>query len=167
MQLSSDQRMLASVSNQLIVWDVHTGDLTRVINPGIEGIFLGMDLSRDDKFVAAFSNNNVLSIMSLITGDFVNVQPDGTEAQMELGKVVFTEDSKVLTWSAAQFYLYDVDGSLLHRERLDPQTAQKCLIEVFYKERKSVRLLSCSGEREDWNVTLTGGPRSGRPTHLT
>uniref|UniRef100_A0A1I7RSF5 WD_REPEATS_REGION domain-containing protein n=1 Tax=Bursaphelenchus xylophilus TaxID=6326 RepID=A0A1I7RSF5_BURXY len=156
MALSSDQKMLASVSNQLIVWDVHTGDLTRVINPGIEGIFLGMDLSKDDKYVAAFSNNNTVSIMSLITGDHINIDPDGMEGQMEIGKVVFTEDDKILFWSTSQYYLYDVDGKLLHRERLDPQMGKKNLIEVFYKERKSVRFLTWSGDKDDWNVTMVG-----------
>lgn len=54
--------MLASVSNQLIVWDVQTGDLTRIINPNIEGIFLGMALSKDDKYSVAYTNNNQVSI---------------------------------------------------------------------------------------------------------
>jgi tricorn protease-like protein len=60
--------MLASTSNQLIVWDVHTGDLTRVINPNIEGIFLGMAMSKDDRYIAAFTNNNQVreSLKSLV-----------------------------------------------------------------------------------------------------
>lgn len=58
MELTSDEKSLASTSNQLIVWDIRTGDRTRAINPNIEGIFLGMALSRDDKYAAAYSNNN-------------------------------------------------------------------------------------------------------------
>lgn len=46
MKLSSNGKNIASTSNQLIVWDVETGDLTRIINPNIEGIFLGMVLSK-------------------------------------------------------------------------------------------------------------------------
>lgn len=49
-----------------LVWDVNTGDLTRVINPNIEGIFLGMAMSKDDKYVAAFSNNNQVNVMRTI-----------------------------------------------------------------------------------------------------
>ncbi|KAI1720798.1 NACHT domain-containing protein [Ditylenchus destructor] len=58
MALSSNQKNLASTSNQLIVWDVQTGDLTRIINPNIEGIFLGMALSSDDRLAVAYTNNN-------------------------------------------------------------------------------------------------------------
>ena len=70
MQLSSNQKNVASTSNQLIVWDVQTGDLTRIINPSIEGIFLGMALSCDDRLAVAYTNNNQVVIMSLITGTF-------------------------------------------------------------------------------------------------
>lgn len=119
MELSSDRKMLASTSNQLIVWDIHTGDLARVINPNIDGIFLGMALSKDDKHAAAFSNDNQVAIMSLITGEYKMVEPDGMENQMEIGRVEFTVDGRILLWSNSQFYIYDVDGHLLHRERLD------------------------------------------------
>lgn len=61
MELSSDKKTLASTSNQLIVWDIRTGDRTRAINPNIEGIFLGMAVSKDDKFAVAYSNNNQVS----------------------------------------------------------------------------------------------------------
>lgn len=58
MELSSNRKNLASTSNQLIVWDIQTGDLTRIINPNIEGIFLGMALSQDDRLAVAYTNNN-------------------------------------------------------------------------------------------------------------
>lgn len=120
MELSSDKKMLASTSNQLIVWDIHTGDLARVINPNIDGIFLGMALSKDDKYAVAFSNDNQVAIMSLITGEYRMVEPDGMENQMEIGRVEFTAvDQNILLWSNSQFYIYDVEGHLLHRERLD------------------------------------------------
>lgn len=51
---------LISVSNQLIVWDVASGELTRVINPNIEGVFLGLALSADARYAAAYTNNNQL-----------------------------------------------------------------------------------------------------------
>jgi hypothetical protein len=63
--------------------------------------------------------------MSLIAGDFKIVDPDGMENQMEVGKVVFTEEGNILAWSSKQFYLYDTEGTLLHRERVDPTIGKK------------------------------------------
>lgn len=56
--------------------------------------------------------------MSLITGEYKIVEPDGMENQMEIGRVEFA-DQNILLWSNSQFYIYDVEGHLLHRERLD------------------------------------------------
>ncbi|KAI6228770.1 hypothetical protein M3Y99_01185600 [Aphelenchoides fujianensis] len=156
MDLSSDQKMLVSCSNQLVVWDCLTGDLTRMINPNIEGIFLGMALSSDDKYAAAYTNNNQVAIMSLIAGDFKLVDPEGMSNQMEVGKVLFTEDQNVLLWSSSQFYLYDLAGTLLHRERIDPTVTKKNLLEVFFKNKRSVKFVTSTGDKNDWDVTISG-----------
>ncbi|KAI6183552.1 hypothetical protein M3Y97_00500900 [Aphelenchoides bicaudatus] len=150
MELSSDNKMLASTSNQLIVWDVNTGDLTRVINPNIEGILLGMDMSKDDKYVVAFSNNNQVVIMSLFAGDFKIIDPDGMENQMEIGKVSFTEDGQILVFSSQQFYIYDIEGTLLHRERVDPT-----IVEILVNYNWSMKLKTLT-ILEDWSVTMIG-----------
>ncbi|KAH7715368.1 Protein T05C3.2 [Aphelenchoides avenae] len=149
-------KMLASVSNQLIVWDVQTGDLTRIINPNIEGIFLGMALSKDDKYSVAYTNNNQLIIMSLITGDHRTVEPEGMENQMEIGKVLFTRERQILCWSSSQFFLFDLDGKQYHRERLEASYAKMNLIHVFFKSKRSARLILHTGEKDDWMVTMVG-----------
>ena len=125
MALAGNGKTLASCSNQLIVWDVQTGDLTRALNPNIEGIFLGMAMSADDKHVVAYSNNNQVVAMSLITGDHVTIEPEGMEEQMEVERIGFTylsdagEAQRILLWSQRQFYLYELDGRLVHQEKLD------------------------------------------------
>lgn len=63
--------------------------------------------------------------MSLIAGEFKIVEPEGMEKQMEIGKIVFTEDGNILVWSSRLFYLYDIEGTLLHRERVDPTIGKK------------------------------------------
>jgi hypothetical protein len=60
MRLTSDQKSLVTISNQFIIWDVATGDLARVINPNIDGVFFGLSVSSDDKYAAAFTNNNLV-----------------------------------------------------------------------------------------------------------
>lgn len=37
--LTSDARFVVSVSNKFLIWDLSTSDLTRAVNPGIEGVF--------------------------------------------------------------------------------------------------------------------------------
>lgn len=47
-----------SVSNRFITWDLSTSDLTRDVNPNIEGIMQHLVLSPDNKWAAAYTNNN-------------------------------------------------------------------------------------------------------------
>ena len=58
MKLTSDKKMLVSASNQFVVWDVFSGDIARIVNPLIDGIFFGLAVSNDDKFAASYTNNN-------------------------------------------------------------------------------------------------------------
>lgn len=47
-----------SVSNRFITWDLSTSDMTRDVNPNIEGIMQQLVLSPDNRWAAAFTNNN-------------------------------------------------------------------------------------------------------------
>lgn len=51
-----------SISNKFITWDLSTSDLTRDVNPGTEGIMQQLVLSPDNKYVAAYTNNNQVRI---------------------------------------------------------------------------------------------------------
>lgn len=64
--LTSDYRYVVSISNRFITWDLSTSDMTRDVNPGIEGIMQHLVLSPDNRYAAAFTTNNqVISPMSI------------------------------------------------------------------------------------------------------
>lgn len=108
--------------------------------------------------------------MPLIAGEPKIVEPGEMENQMEIGKVFFTEDGSILVWSSQQFYLYDVEGTLLHREHLNPAVGKKAsicegrrirhtfqnIIDVYFKNKNSVKILTWSGDKDDWFVTMVG-----------
>lgn len=56
--LTSDLRYMVSISTRFITWDLSTSDLQRDVNPGIEGIMQQLVLSPDNKWAAAYTNNN-------------------------------------------------------------------------------------------------------------
>jgi NACHT domain- and WD repeat-containing protein len=57
-KLTADYRYIVSVSNKFLTWDLATSDLTREVNPDIEGIMQNLMLSPDNRFAAAYTNNN-------------------------------------------------------------------------------------------------------------
>lgn len=44
------------------MWDVSTSDMTRDVNPGLEGIMQQLCLSPDNRYAAAYTNYNEVPI---------------------------------------------------------------------------------------------------------
>ena len=71
LKLTSDSRYVISVSNKVITFDVNTGDMTRVIYPNnVEGLMMDMDISTNNKHVAAFTNNNQIILLDNLTNEY-------------------------------------------------------------------------------------------------
>ena len=58
MKLTSDNRYIISCSNSFITFDVVTSDMARQVYPKVQGLMIGLELSPDNKFAAAWTNNN-------------------------------------------------------------------------------------------------------------
>lgn len=64
--LTADLRYIVSISNRFITWDLSTSDMTRDVNPGLEGIMQQLVLSPDNRYAAAFTNNNQVRSVTLL-----------------------------------------------------------------------------------------------------
>ena len=74
MRLSSDKRYIVSVSNRFITFDVVTSDLARQVYPGVEGLMLDLELSSDDKYAAAFTNNFQIILVNNLVSEFLVIE---------------------------------------------------------------------------------------------
>lgn len=72
--LTNDLRYMVSISTKFITWDLSTSDLQRDVNPGIEGIMQQLILSPDNKWAAAYSNNNQTVLLNMLSSEFVIVE---------------------------------------------------------------------------------------------
>ncbi|VDK17375.1 unnamed protein product [Anisakis simplex] len=146
MELTSDQKMLVTISNIFIIWDITTGDIARVVNPNIEGIFFGLALTKDDRYAAAYSNNNQVILLSLITGEFIDIAHQSLSRQMEIDNIYFTSSNHLLIWTKSKYYLYDFQGKLI------AEGEEKSAEKVNYH----IRFVTWSGARDDWSLVLSG-----------
>ncbi|XP_034486259.1 NACHT and WD repeat domain-containing protein 2 [Drosophila innubila] len=78
--LTSDMRYMVSISTHFITFDLSTSDLTRDVNPGIEGIMQQLVLSPDNKWAAAYSNNNQIVLLNMLSSEFVVINSPFEEA---------------------------------------------------------------------------------------
>lgn len=71
--LTNDLRYMVSISTRFITWDLSTSDLQRDVNPGVEGIMQQLILSPDNKWAAAYTNNNQSVLLNMLSSEFVIV----------------------------------------------------------------------------------------------
>ncbi|CAB3397348.1 unnamed protein product [Caenorhabditis bovis] len=161
MKLTSDRKLLVSTSNQIIVWDVATGDIARVVNPNIDGVFFGLALSKDDKFAASYTNNNQIIITSLVTGEFISIEPESLVTQMELQNIAFIANNNILVWSKSTYLMYTVDGRLISQGS-ESDGENNNIIHIFHRDKFNILYLLWNGERDDWNLVLTGNVRDDK-----
>ena len=57
-KLTTDYRYIVSISNKFISWDLSTSDCARDICPQLEGIMQQLAISPDNKWAAAYTNND-------------------------------------------------------------------------------------------------------------
>ncbi|CAI4228678.1 unnamed protein product [Auanema sp. JU1783] len=154
MKLTSDRKLLVTSSNRIIVWDITTGDLTRTVNPNVDGIFFGLSISSDDKYAVSYTNNNQIIVTSLITGEFISIEPSSMTNQMEIQKIEFTHDKNIILWTSTEYLIYSTEGKLI-QEGTSTDDQRKKLVNVFHSS-SILLVLSSSGEKDEWSLSLNG-----------
>ncbi|ULT89955.1 hypothetical protein L3Y34_008385 [Caenorhabditis briggsae] len=155
MQLTSDRKLLVSTSTQIIVWDVATGDIARVVNPNIDGVFFGLAVSENDKFAAAYTNNNQIIVASLVTGEFTAIDPEPFVTQMELQAIRFVGNNNILMWSKSQYLIYTVNGNIVSQGS-ESEGDNNHIIHIFYRDKLNMMFLLWTGERDEWRLVVKG-----------
>ena len=93
-KLTSDNRYIVSVSNKFITFDVVTSDLARSVYPAMEGLMVGLELSEDNKFAAAYTNNNQFVILNTLVSEFVIIDNPFKEQEIVSEKVDVKEKQR-------------------------------------------------------------------------
>ena len=61
-----------------------TSDLARQVHPGVTGLMLGLEISPDSRYVAAFTNNNQTILLNMMISEFVIIDnPLGEKEDIE------------------------------------------------------------------------------------
>ena len=117
MKLTSDNRYIISCSNKFITFDLATSDLVRQVYPKVQGLMIGLELSSDDKYAAAYTNNNqTILINTLISEVFIIDNPLNKEEHvqgiclMETNLIIYGQ----VTWS-----IFDLRGNFKEKRQLE------------------------------------------------
>ncbi|XP_053968962.1 NACHT and WD repeat domain-containing protein 2 [Anastrepha ludens] len=110
--LTSDLRYMVSISTHFITFDLSTSDLTRDVNPGIEGIMQQLVLSPDNKWAAAYSNNNQTVLLNMLSSEFVVIDSPFEECDGPVSGLYLLNQSLFLTCKL-RWAQFDMRGNLM------------------------------------------------------
>ncbi|XP_066996019.2 NACHT and WD repeat domain-containing protein 2 [Anabrus simplex] len=109
--LTSDYRYIVSISNKFITWDLSTSDLTRDVNPGIEGIMQQLVLSPDNRFAAAYTNNNQTVLLNTLTSEFVIIENPVADDAPVIG--IYLLNAHLFIHGDSSWYQFNMRGQFV------------------------------------------------------
>ncbi|XP_063370018.1 NACHT and WD repeat domain-containing protein 2 [Cydia amplana] len=190
-RLSSDKRYVVSISSRVISWDLSTSDLARDLCPQLEGIMQNLELSPDNKWAAASTNNSVSMLLNMLTSEYVTIENPLDEGETVRGVSVLNHHMFIygpnswvrfsmrgeheetlpapdpapyddVTWEILSMEFRDLDNFQLIMWSGDLDEDR--LLVHFKKEGEWVKPLRCRGAlafNKGWNRIYTSDPERG------
>ncbi|XP_026300938.1 NACHT and WD repeat domain-containing protein 2 isoform X2 [Apis mellifera] len=150
--LTSDYRYVVSISNRFITWDLSTSDMTRDVNPGIEGIMQHLVLSPDNRYAAAFTTNNQSVVLNTLTSEFVIIDNPFPNKDPVCG--IHLMNQFFFVYGKLGWYRFDLRGNLLDMHT-NPEDSNKWpILSVEHTNLDEYRIVFWSGNIEDTNMLL-------------
>lgn len=97
-----------SVSNKFITWDVSTSDLARQVHPNVEGLMIDIQISPDNRFVAAYTNNSQTILLNTLVSEFVVI--DSPLKNTETVQGVALLDTNLVIYGQTTWAVFDMTG---------------------------------------------------------
>ncbi|KAH0810500.1 hypothetical protein GEV33_012289 [Tenebrio molitor] len=151
--LTSDYRYVVSISNRFITWDLSTSDLTRDVNPNIEGIMQQLVLSPDNKWAAAYTNNNQTVLLNMLSSEFVIVDNPLPEGEPVCG--IYLLNRNLFIYGIASWVMFDMRGNKEEEfasTLFDPKEWQ--ILQMEFENPTHYRIIFWKGNLDDDRMLL-------------
>ncbi|XP_018333645.1 NACHT and WD repeat domain-containing protein 2 [Agrilus planipennis] len=145
--LTTDLRYVVSISNRFITWDLSTSDLTRDVNPNVEGIMQQLILSPDNKWAAAFTNNNQTILLNMLTSEFVVIENPLPNNEPVAG--VFLLNKNLFVYGSTYWVLFDMRGNEEDKFRSPATEEGWNILAMEFDNFAQYRILFWKGSIED------------------
>ncbi|GFG36815.1 hypothetical protein Cfor_08648 [Coptotermes formosanus] len=162
--LTSDLRYIVSISNKFITWDLSTSDLTRDVNPGIEGIMQQLVLSPDNRFAAAYTNNNQTVLLNTLTSEYIVM--DNPLPQQEPIKGIYLLNTHLFVHGPGSWCQFNMRGQLQQTYTSPEDPSKWPLLSMEFTSLDTYQLLFWSGSLDDPSLVLQTVNPALEPFHF-
>ena len=148
-RLTPDFRYIVSVSNKFITWDVSTSDLARIVYPEVEGLMLDLQISPDNRYVAAYTNNSQTILLNTLVSEFVII--DSPLETYESVQGLCMLETHLIIYGQTSWVFFDMSGKQQEKttiSRPDP------ILEMIMMSQEDFCVIHWSGEMGDPAMAL-------------
>ncbi|XP_045465419.1 NACHT and WD repeat domain-containing protein 2 [Harmonia axyridis] len=145
--LTSDYRYIVSISNRFITWDLSTSDLTRDVNPNIEGIMQQLALSPDNKWAAAYTNNNQTVLLNMLSSEFIILDNPLEDNENVVG--VSLLNYSLFIYGSKNWIRFDMRGQKegIYTNTVDPN--EWTILTMEFDNKTTYRTIYWKGDLDD------------------
>ncbi|KAK6631349.1 hypothetical protein RUM44_005875 [Polyplax serrata] len=157
--LTSDYRYIVSVSNKFITWDLSTSDMTRDVNPGIEGIMQNLVLSLDNKYAAAYTNNDQVVFLNTLTSEFITLDNHLPGDENVCG--VYLLNTHLFVYGNTTWCRFNLRGNLEESMRNPEKNDKWKIFKMEWRSLEEYKIFYWTGDLDNpemalWDVNLKG-----------
>jgi WD40 repeat protein len=154
-KLTSDFRYIVSVSNQFISWDISSSDLARQVNPKVEGLMMGLEISPDNRYIAAYTNNDQTILLNNLTSGFKIIdnpfQDNESMAYNDSIQGLILLDTNLIIYGTYAWVLFDNSGT---RIRLNRTSWITPILEIRMESLSNYSFIHWSGDMNNTDMAL-------------
>ena len=148
-RLTSDFRYIVSVSNKFITWDVSTSDLCRQVHPQVEGLMMDLEISPDNRYIAAYTNNSQTILLNALVSEFIII--DNPLGQNETVQGLVLLDTNLIIYGQYAWSLFNLAGKEVRFNKVF-QNEPILFIQMVSVEDYSV--IHWSGDLKNTNMSM-------------
>ncbi|XP_052753046.1 NACHT and WD repeat domain-containing protein 2 [Galleria mellonella] len=150
-RLSSDKRYVVSISSRVISWDLSTSDLARDLCPQLEGIMQNLELSPDNKWAAASTNNSVSMLLNMLTSEYITIDNPLDEGETVRG--VYVLNHHMFIYGPRSWVQYSMRGEHEQTQPAPDSTPYDDvnweILSMEFRDLENFVLVKWSGDLDD------------------
>ncbi|XP_034936822.1 NACHT and WD repeat domain-containing protein 2 [Chelonus insularis] len=150
--LTSDYRYVVSISNRFITWDLSTSDMTRDVNPNIEGVMQQLVLSPDNRYAAAFTSNSQAVVLNTLTSEFVIIDNPLSGEEEVCG--VYLMNQFAFVFGANEWCRFDLRGNLISKHTSPVDSNEWKILHIEYSTLNEYRIIFWRGKLEEQSMLI-------------
>ncbi|KAG7296838.1 hypothetical protein JYU34_019694 [Plutella xylostella] len=155
-RLSSDKRFVVSISSRVISWDLSTSDLARDLCPQLEGIMQNLELSPDNKWAAASTNNSVSMLLNMLTSEYITINNPLDEGETVRG--VYVLNHNLVIYGPGGWHQYSMRGEPQAQHPAPPTAPYEEehweILSMEFQDLDNLMLVMWSGDLDDDRLLL-------------